>query len=175
MSITRHWGSTSEERAGSFPCDRYLAEPDDELFRAVDVAAPPAVVFRWLCQLRVAPYSYDLIDNLGRTSPRELTPGLDELAAGQRVMTIFELVEFEPDRHLTLILNRSRGVFGDIAATYRVDPAGDGASRIVVKMIVKRPRGVMRLFAPLLPAGDLVMMRKQLLTLKRLAERTASA
>ncbi|HEV7554065.1 MAG TPA: hypothetical protein VGO00_01355 [Kofleriaceae bacterium] len=174
MSIPHHWGSTAAERSASFPCDDLLASPDDALFRAIDVAAPPAVVFRWLCQLRVAPYSYDLLDNFGRTSPRQLTPGVDELAPGQRVMTIFELVDFERDRHLTLRLVRARDVFGDIAITYRVTAVG-AASRIVVKLAVKRPRGVMRVLAPLLPAGDLVMMRKQLRTLKRLAERTANS
>ena len=66
-------------------------------------------------------------------------------------------------------------MFGAIACTYRVSPAPDGKSRLVVKMLVRRPRGVLRLFAPVLPAGDLVMMRKQLLTLKRLAEQTASS
>ncbi|MEO8706043.1 MAG: SRPBCC family protein [Kofleriaceae bacterium] len=169
MSIVRTWGSTSAERAEPFPCDPLIPTPDDELYRAVTIAAPPAIVFRWLCQLRVAPYSYDLLDNLGRTSPRTLTPGLDALAAGQRVMTIFRLVEFEPDHHLTVVLDRARAVFGDLAVTYRVtpDPAG---SRLVVKMSVRRPRGVMRVVGSLLPAGDLVMMRKQLLTLKRLAE-----
>jgi hypothetical protein len=40
-------------------------------------------------------------DNLGRRSPRELTPGLDQLQVGQRIMTIFHLASFEPDRHLS--------------------------------------------------------------------------
>ena len=172
MSMTRDWGSTAAERAAPFPCDELLAGPDDVLFRAIDVAARPSVVFRWLCQLRVAPYSYDLLDNFGRTSPRELTPGVDDLASGQRVMTIFTLVDFERDRHLTLRLDRARQLFGDIALTYRVSPVG-ASSRIVVKIVVRRPQGVMRVLAPLLPAGDLVMMRKQLRTLKQLAERTS--
>ncbi|MCX5731216.1 MAG: hypothetical protein NTY18_07665 [Deltaproteobacteria bacterium] len=29
----------------------------------VTVAAPATVLFRWLCQLRVAPYSYDRLDD----------------------------------------------------------------------------------------------------------------
>lgn len=169
MTITRTWGSTSAEREQVFPCDRLLPDPDDEVFRAVTIAAPPAVVFRWLCQLRIAPYSYDLLDNFGRTSPRELTPGADDLAVGQRVMSIFTLAEHERDHHLTLVLDRARGLFGELAVTYRVTPVPEGA-RLVVKLNVRRPGGVMRLFAPLLPVGDLVMMRKQLLTLKRLAE-----
>ena len=174
MNTAHAWGSTDAERAAAYPCDRWLADPDDSLWRAIDVAAPPAVVFRWLCQLRAAPYSYDWIDNLGRRSPRELTPGLDELETGQRVMTIFRLVDFEPGRHITLLLERGTRVFGDLAVTYQVTPT-DRGSRLVAKLVVRRPRGPGRLLARLLPAGDLVMMKKQLRTLKALAERDQAA
>jgi hypothetical protein len=167
------WGSTEEERAQPFPCDRLIAAPELTLFRAVDVAAPRALTFRWLCQLRGAPYSYDRLDNFGVRSPQELTPGLEALEPGQRMQTIFRLVEFEPGRSLTM-LHRGR-LFGRVACTYRADGLGEQRSRIVVKVNVShRPRG---LLGPLLrlglAPGDLLMMRRQLLNLKRLAERTA--
>jgi hypothetical protein len=132
-------------------------------------------VFRWLCQLRAAPYSYDLVDNLGRRSPRELTPGLDELEVGQRVMSIFDLVEFERDRHLTLKLRRAQRAFGDAAVTYMVVPAGERGARLVVKLLVRHGGGHARAWAMrrVGPGLELVMMRKQLLTLKRLAEQQA--
>jgi hypothetical protein len=173
-SAARTWGSTEEERVAAYPCDRWLEGAEEELWRAIDVAAPPAVVFRWLCQLRAAPYSYDWIDNLGRRSPRELTPGLEDLAEGQRVMTIFRLVEFARDRHITLVLERGKRAFGELAMTYAVEPA-PGGSRLVAKLVIKRPRGPGRLLSPLLPAGDLIMMKKQLRTLKALAERDQEA
>ena len=164
------WGSTPAERALRFPCDRWVERPDEPLFRAVDVHAPAAVVFRWICQLRVAPYSYDGIDNLGRRSPRELVPGLDALAVGQSVMTFFELVEFERDRHLTA---RVRGPFGTLAASYVIVPVSAIACRLIVKLAVRYASGPLGWAARrLLPWGDLVMMRKQLLTLKELAEAT---
>ena len=128
------WGSTQEERAQPFPCDRLIAAPELTLFRAIDVAAPRALTFRWLCQLRAAPYSYDSLDNFGVRSPQELTPGLEALEPGQRMQTIFRLVEFEPGRSLTM-LYRGR-LFGQVACTYRADGLGERRSRIVVKVNV---------------------------------------
>jgi hypothetical protein len=175
-SIAATWGSTPAEREMHFPCDAYLSHANEVLYRAVTVRAPPAIVYRWLCQLRIAPYSYDWIDNIGRTSPRELTPGLERLERGQRVMTIFTLVDFQPGRHLTLLLTRRFAVrlFGDIAASYVVVPQADGA-RLVAKLRVASPGVLGAIRTRLLAWGDLVMMRKQLLTLKELAEQTTPA
>jgi hypothetical protein len=169
-SVIETWGSSNDERAMAYPCDGIVEVPDGIVFRAVDVSAPAEVVFRWLCQLRAAPYSYDWIDNFGRRSPRRLTPGLEWLEVGQRFMSIFRLVSFEPGRSITL--DSQSLLFGRVAITYLVVSAGHDRSRLVVKVAFAAPRdlygAVLRRF---LPAGDLIMMRKQLLTLKHLAER----
>jgi hypothetical protein len=173
-SVSRSWGCSAAERALAHPCDALLPGADEALFRGVDVDAPARVAFRWLCQLRVAPYSYDWIDNLGRRSPRSLTPGLDRLERGQRVMTIFELADFARDEHLTLWLRSASGrqLFGECAVSYVVAPTSERTCRLRVKFLVRYPRGVFgALVKAFLPWGDLVMMRKQLLTLKALAER----
>jgi hypothetical protein len=175
-SVAHTWGSTPAERTMPFPCDRHLLDAEEAYFRAVDIEAPPMVVFRWLCQLKVAPYSYDWIDNFGRQSPRRLIPGLDELEVGQRFMAFFELVDFEPDRHLTLRVNfpGPAALFGALAVSYVVLPRAGSSSRLVVKLLVRYSRGPLGwAIRWLLPCGDLVMMRKQLLTLKDLAEAQA--
>jgi hypothetical protein len=161
-----NWGATEAERDARFPCDALLPGADVALLRAVDVEAPAATTFRWLCQLRVAPYSYDAIDNFGRRSPRALTPGLERLEVGQRFMRVFRLASFEPGRSLTLVTG-SR-LFGRVACTYAALSAGDARSRIVVRLLVAY-RPFTRLVHPAFAAGDLVMMRRQLLTLAALA------
>jgi hypothetical protein len=175
-SVIKTWGTTPAERVGSFPCDSLVAHPDDELYRGVTVEAPVPRVFRWLCQMRVAPYSYDWIDNFGRPSPRRLIPGLEKLAIGQDFMRIFRLVAYEKDRHVTLRTktgNSAERAFGEVGVTYQVVPRGSDACRLVVKMVVRYPSGLRgAMMRRLLPAGDLFMMRRQLLNLKALAEST---
>ncbi len=171
-SLPTTWGATPAEQAMSFPCDRYLKDADHVYFRAIEVHAPASRLFRWLCQLRVAPYSYDWIDNVGRHSPRELIAGLEHLEVGQHIM-IFQLVEFEQDRHLTLLATSARiqSIYGKIAGSYVIVPQSEQRCRLIVKLLVRYPRkGFWSLMRFLLPWGDLVMMRKQLLTLKQLAE-----
>jgi hypothetical protein len=171
--VIDQWGTTAAERRRRYPCDDVLPEHQRALFRAVTVAAPPAVVFRWLCQLKLAPYSYDLLDNGGRRSPQHLVPGVERLEVGERVL-IFELASFAVDEHLTLCV-RGHPVFGDVAISYVIVPDGTGRSRLVVKLLtVPAPGLVGAVMRRLLPAGDLVMMRRQLLNLKALAEATAA-
>ena len=159
---------------GAVPPEQVAARRPGEALRAVVVRASPATVFRWLCQLSVAPYSYDLVDNLGRRSPRTLTPGADRLVVGQPVMA-FVLDAFEQDRSLTL---RTRGrvaraAFGDLTITYRADPHPDGTLLSAsLGLEGEQSRGV-RLRHAALAWGDLPMMRKQLFTFRDLAERDA--
>jgi hypothetical protein len=168
------WGSTPAERAASYGCDGRIEDPDAILFRAVDVAAPASLLYRWLCQLRVAPYSYDWIDNRGRRSPQQLIEGLDELEIGQRACTIFEIVAFEPGRSITL--DSTTPIFGRTAITYQANPVDADTCRLVVKLVFRTSRNPYGWVARrVLPLGDLVMMRRQLLNLRGLAERDARA
>jgi len=159
VTLDLTWRARPSERTASLPCDAIGPHAGVQADRAIGIDAPPRVVFAWLCQLRVAPYSYDLLDNLGRRSPRRRDPALVHLEVGQRFMTIFTLWSFVDGEQITL---RSKGA----AVTYAVRPEGAGA-RLHARVWFGGPRWAARVLA----LGDAVMMRKQLLTLKSLAER----
>ncbi|HEY0951748.1 hypothetical protein [Nocardioides sp.] len=165
------WGATPAEVARAYPADTAVGPAPLLLTRAIDVAAPVDLVWRWLCQVAVAPYSYDWIDNRGRRSPRRLTPGADRLEVGQTMAVVFRLVSFESPHHWTAVTTpRGERLFGPVAMTYAAEPG-----RIVCRIAVARRGRVDRLRGHLLAWGDLVMMRKQLRTLRALAERDAAA
>jgi len=163
------WGATAQERAIALACDELLPAAPLRLHRAVSIDASPGIVFRWLCQLKQAPYSYDLLDNFARRSPRELTPGAERLAVGQRFMSIFALISYTHGEHITLRSHRT-------VVTYAVIPA-ERSTRVLARVLFDPPGGRLSgaLIARALALGDLLMMRKQLLTLKALAEREAAA
>jgi len=163
-------GCTPDERVAPHPADAHSGPLAMRFVRAIDVDAEAPVVFRWLCQLTVAPYSYDLLDNLGRRSPRALTPGADDLAVGQRFL-IGRIVDVVPGASITSVSTPgASAVFGRIALSYAVTPGVEARSRIVACMTVEARSWAGRLKRRLLGAGDLVMMSKQLRTLKACAE-----
>jgi hypothetical protein len=173
--IGTNWGATAEERAAQLPCDELM--PGAVRFdRAISIDAPPAIVFAWLCQLRVAPYSYDLLDNTGRRSPCTRSAELTDLAVGQPFVRIFgctyvfELASFAHNEHLTLQPRTGSAMsrFGTVSNTYAVRPEGNG-TRLHVRVLFDGPWPVGQTLALV----NLLMMRKQLLVLKSLAERDA--
>ncbi len=156
------WGVTPDEVARPYPCDDYVDAPDLEAWRGVDVAAPADAVWPWVTQVRVAPYSYDWIDNLGRRSPRRLLH-LPEPRVGDHFTSVGgrpqgRIVSVTPGRQLTATILGAH-------LSYVLDGGERPRTRLLLKVVMRRTR-----LATFWSVGDLVMARRQLLTLKHLAE-----
>lgn len=165
--IGDRWGVTDDEVVRRYPCDAIVPLPAMQVWRGVTVHATTALVWPWVGQLRLAPYSYDWLDNLGRRSPQELRD-LPEPVAGERFTTA-------ATRPVGRVLSVSLGeqLTGRIAGavmSYVLVPQDD-ATRLLLKIVTAGGRWV----APLLSVGDLVMARRQLLNFKLLAENAAVA
>ena len=169
------WNVTAEECARTYPCDELGFAADHALYRAIDIDASPAHVYRWLKQLRLAPYSYDWLDNFLLPSPRALVSRAASIAIGDRMMHVFRLIAFDEGRTMTIGVGSriAAALFGDLVGTYDVRERGPGA-RLVVKVMIRYPRSIYgRAMRAPMPHIDLFMMKKQLRTLKAYAERTA--
>ena len=165
--IGDRWGVTDAEVARPYPCDEFAPEPVFAAWRGVTVAARPDQVWPWVTQIRLAPYSYDWIDNGGRQSPQELQGLADPVrgepftrAVGRRIGRVLSM---DAGRHYT-------GCIAGVFISYVLEPDRD-ATRLLMKLVSSSGR----LYAPLLSVGDLVMARRQLLNFKRLAEAAAAA
>lgn len=173
-SLFHNWQTTDEECERFYPCDDLLPDSDDEYFRSITIFSSREIVFRWLCQLKIAPYSYDWIDNFGYKSPESLSPETAFLSPGDSFMTIFELAEWKPNHSITLRLipnSHSEKLFGKIVLTYFITPQHLNEQRLTIKIKIKYPAGIYGFLVRLiLPFGDWIMMRKQLITLKKYSE-----
>ncbi len=161
--IGDRWGVTEADTRRRFGCDEFVAKPTLQAWRGVTVQADPATVWARVRQVRIAPYSYDLVDNLGRRSPRELSQ-VAEPQPGDPFTRAFgrdqgRVVAVDPGRELTA---RIMGAH----MSYAVVP-DDAGTRLLLKVVTRTGR----LLSPAISVGDLVMARKQLLTLKELAEK----
>ncbi|WDZ83843.1 polyketide cyclase [Micromonospora cathayae] len=151
----------------SYPCDDFVAAPTLRAWRGVRVDAPTAAVWPWVAQVRLAPYSYDWIDNLGRRSPRRLA-GLPEPTVGEPFTAVGgrpqgRILSVDPGQQLT------GGIMGAVMS-YVLVPVADDTTRLLLKVVMRANRAVA--FGACV--GDLVMARRQLLNLKQLAEHSTA-
>jgi hypothetical protein len=165
--IGDRWGVTPEDVGRRYPCDEIVPDPVLQAWRGVSVTAEPELVWLWLKQIRLAPYSYDWIDNLGRRSPQRLC-GIPDPLPGEPFTAAMgghrcgQVLTVAPGQQIT-------GRIMGAVMSYVLVPVGS-TTRLLLKVVTSRGR----LGAPLLSIGDLVMARRQLLNLARLAERTTA-
>ena len=162
--IGDRWGVSRSETSRAYPCDDFVAAPTLQAWRGVYVEAPAEVVWPWVAQVRIGPYSYDWIDNRGRRSPRELAD-LPQPQVGDRFTTVAgrpvgRIVSVDHGQQLT-------GKMGGTFMSYVLVPREPDGTRLLLKVVGRTARWA----APWLSVGDLIMARRQLLNLKQLAER----
>lgn len=160
--IGDRWGVSDDEVVRRYPCDDFVPAPSLQLWRGVTVRATPETTWPWITQIQCAPYSYDWIDNFGQRSPQQL----------------LDLPAPVPGQHFTSTANRPQGrllavdspvhytgcVLGAVMS-YVLLPVDDH-TRLLLKISTSRWGRL----APVVSVGDLLMARRQLLNLKRLAE-----
>ena len=161
--IGDRWNVTDEEVSRRYPCDQFVRTPTLQAWRGITVHATPQALWPWVGQIRIAPYSYDWIDNLGRRSPQQLT-GLPEPVVGEPFTTAAtrcfgRILAVDPPEQLT-------GEIMGAAISYVLVPEGQ-TTRLLMKIVTSMSRWL----TPWLSVGDLIMARRQLLNLKALAER----
>ena len=157
------WGVSDSETMRPYPCDDFVVSPALQAWRGVRVEAPADAVWPWVAQVRLAPYTYDWIDNRGHRSPRELA-GLPEPRVGERFTIAGRrelglIVSVDPGTQLT-------GTIMGAFMSYVLVPEDHRMTRLLLKVVMETARWI----APALCVGDLIMARRQLLNLKQLAE-----
>ena len=148
--IGDRWGVSESEVLRTYPCDDFVASPTLRAWRGVHVKACVEVVWPWVGQVRLAPYSYDWIDNLGRRSPQNLV-GLPDPQAGDRFTTaagrqLGRIVSVEPGKQLT-------GTIMGAFMSYVLVPQDHDTTRLLLKIVMRTTRWA----AVGLSAGDLIM------------------
>ena len=108
------WGATDEEVTGPYPGAELVPDGERAATMAVTIDAPPDKVWPWLVQLgsgRGGWYSWDLLDNAGHPSAREVHPEWQTIEVGDQLkycapgagrLDAYRVAVVEPNRFLGL-------------------------------------------------------------------------
>lgn len=168
------WGATKAEADGSLPGDELLPDADGVTTRAIDIDAPAENVWPWLAQMGPSPrggaYTYDWIENLlglnmhsvDRVLPEFQDPQVgDSIDLGKSRM---ELARLEPQHVLVW-----RAADGNWAWAFLLTAKG-GQTRLLSRNRFRVPSLIGRIAMLPMEPGSLVMERRMLREIKRLAE-----
>lgn len=173
----QHWGATGAEIASVMPGDELIAGDAVEGTRAVTIVAGSDVVFGFVAQMgfgKAGWYSYDLVDNLGRSSATTVHPDwvIDRAGAlvpGGPIDFVAAIVE-RPTAYVLQVPTKAAAKHRlDFTLAYRLDPTEVG-TRLVSRVRIRVDGVLGSSVAWGLLAGDGVMVRKQLDGIRRRAE-----
>lgn len=177
MSLS-NWGASAEEIAATYVGDDLCPSAQVVATRAITIATSPVELFPWIRQMgfgKAGWYSYDLIDNLGKRSATAIHPEWQNVSTGDLVpggpIAFTALLVDAPQ---TFILGmQGKGRFSrriNFTLAYILREQNSGTRLITrVQILLDFPGGAL-VAKYLLGPGDGIMLRKQMLTLRKRAE-----
>lgn len=186
-------GATAEEAHGPYPGGELIPDGTRSGTMAVTIDAPRSRVWAWLVQMgtdRGGWYSWDRLDNFGRTSARTIHPEWQDIAVGDHLAAMrdgsqwWEVEALDPERFLGLRMSLDlRGrpfnpvgkrprYFTDSLWGFELKDAAGGRTRLVVSGYWSfRPKWLQPILSILLlEPSHWVMQTRQFSNLKRRAE-----
>jgi hypothetical protein len=175
VMIFQFWGATPEEIQSPVVGDDLCPGATLIATRSITISAPPQDVFPWIRQMgfgRAGWYSYDWLDNLGRKSASTIHDEWQTVEAGDKVPSgpvSFIAAIVEAPRHFVLEIKslgkKSPKLHFTLAYELRDDLQG---TRLVTRMRSHANFPFGSLFEKLiLGPGDGLMLRRQLLTIRK--------
>jgi len=149
-----------------------------ELFRCVEINAGASDIFVWLKQLRIAPYSYDFLDNRFRRSPDYIIGNLPPLKVSTHYLLAFHIFGFEENSFIACRfcepINPPVNLYmKDLFFEYRIAEQG---TKTILWCKIKgylntdiSSKGFFFIFSVV----NKIMMARQLKNIKKLSERLA--
>jgi hypothetical protein len=167
------WGATPGEVAGPMPGDAIVANPGWCATRAVGIDAPAETIWPWIVQMgyrKAGFYSYDRLDNDSIPSAETIIPEYQHVAVG-------DLIPLSRTAHVTVVeMNRpasmvwqfvTTGGWSEATWVWVLVPQGPEHTRLLTRLRLGPASWRQRL---LLDLGEIVMMRKCMLGIKRRTE-----
>jgi hypothetical protein len=170
-------GAPAREATRTLPGDDLLPRATASRTDSVTIEAPPSRVWPWLAQMgcrRAGWYSYDRLDNGGAPSVDRIVPELQHLAVGDVLPATpkgesgFVVRAIDPER--SLVLSGPPDSEYGMTWSFTLDPIGDGATRLIVRVRAEDMRSVAGLRLAAIAPIHYVMEREQLRNVKRRAE-----
>ncbi len=154
------WGATDEEVARAMSGDEVVKQPTFNATRAVTIPG-------W--------YSYDWIDNLGIPSANRIVPELQHLEVGDLIPFSPDgkqgmwVKAFEPNQWMLWVAKEDQATW-----LWGLYPQDESHTRLITRNRVRYTwRLPWVLYYPLQDVGDIFMMRKCMLSIKRRAEQAS--
>jgi hypothetical protein len=150
-----------------------------ELHRHLEIQAGASDVYVWLKQLRIAPYSYDFLDNRGSQSPGYIIENLPPLKINSHFLLAFHIFRFEENKFIAgrfcLPVNPPVNRYiKEMFIEYRIQALG---TQVILWCKIKgwfnnsvASKGFFRIFSLV----NLIMTRRQLRKIKKLSEMLAA-
>ncbi len=150
-----------------------------ELLRFTDINAAAQIIFIWLNQLRIAPYSYDFIDNRCHKSPDYIIENMPALKVNNHFLLAFHVYAFVANSFLVgrfcEPINAPYNIsMKSLYIEYRLVENG-GKTQLWCKLIGNIKKDLFsKVFFTIFAVVNRIMMSRQLKTIKKLSERSAA-